>query len=315
MSRIKAVLLGLLLLSSAALAQQPAKTVSNYIAVMDLNCGEGVKKTLAGPLTNVIIEELVKIGKFTVIDRANRDKILAEVGFQQSGCVSESCAVEMGQMLGVGKLVVGSIALVGGTYLINLQLINVQTGAVENAASETCKCELDGLIETVRNASRKLMGMSASSPGRTGPVTMPGGAQRIGDGPFCMVPPEGWMPKEPSGNMIAGYKIGTESFDVQISVMRIAVGNMEVQAAHDMFVNAMKGEFRGAKVIENKIIERNGLVMGVAEFTGKKKGATFHFLLTTVMDGTNVYWFSGSTPGKEEYFPAIQKAFESIAKC
>jgi TolB-like protein len=98
------------------------------IAVLDMQCGKGVDKALATPLTNVIIEELVKIGTYKVIDRANRDKILGEQGFQQHGCVSDKCVVEMGQMLGVGKIVVGTIDLIGQTYIINLQLINVQTG-------------------------------------------------------------------------------------------------------------------------------------------------------------------------------------------
>ena len=148
------------LLAAGSGADEEPKRVMNFIAVMDLNCGKGIDAEACKALTDVIIHELVKVGTFTVIDRANRDRILAEQGFQQTGCVDESCTVEAGRLLGVGKIVVGSISKVGATYLINLQLVNVQSAAVEISASEECKCELDGLIQAVRNATRKLMGMT-----------------------------------------------------------------------------------------------------------------------------------------------------------
>jgi len=143
-------------------ADQPTRKVMNFIAVLDLRCGEGVDKSITAPLTNVVIEELVKIKKYTVIDRANRDKILGELGFQQTACLNDSCTVEVGRMLGVGKIVVGSIDKIGETYMVNLQLINVETAAIENMSRSTCKkCELDNLIETVASVARKLMGEEA----------------------------------------------------------------------------------------------------------------------------------------------------------
>lgn len=156
---------------------QPEKKVMNFIAVMDLTCGPGIDKSVCKSLTDVIIDELVKVGTYTVIDRANRDKILSEQGFQQTGCVEESCTVDAGRLLGVGKIVVGSLTKIGETYLVNLQLINVQTAAVETSASERCKCDLDGLIDTVINATRKLFGKAPAQPQPqprpTAPVTPP----------------------------------------------------------------------------------------------------------------------------------------------
>jgi carboxyl-terminal processing protease len=139
----------------------------NFIAVIDFKCGKGIESDVCGSLTDVSISELVKIGKYTVIDRSNRDKILAEQGFQQSGCVEDKCMVEAGRLLGVGKIVVGSITKIGQTYLVNLQLINVQSASVDTTAEDECRCELEGLIQSVRNAARKLMGVVPASSGRT----------------------------------------------------------------------------------------------------------------------------------------------------
>lgn len=143
--------------------QQPEKRVMNYLAVMDLKCGDGVQKSIGPLLTDIIIEELVKSKKYTIIDRANRDKILSEVGFQMTGCADETCTVEAGRLLGVGKLVVGSIDKIDETYVIRLQLINVETAAVEQASSKSCKCDIEGLMQTVRNAVSTLQGASTES--------------------------------------------------------------------------------------------------------------------------------------------------------
>lgn len=182
-----------------ASAEQPAYRVETLIAVLDIQCGEGVNKSLATPLTNVIIEELVKLKIYTVIDRANRDKILAEQGFQQSGCASDACVVEMGQLLGVGKIVVGTLDLIGQTYIVNLQIVNVQTGAVEAAASERCKCDLDGLIDTVINATKKLFGQAPAPTQPTTPQPQPRTA----------APQTGEMVLVPAGEFIMGSDSGS----------------------------------------------------------------------------------------------------------
>lgn len=132
--------------------------VMSYIAVMELAGGKEVDKELISLLTDVVIEELVHLGDYTVIDRANRDEILSEVGFQMTGCVEEKCTVEAGKILGVGKIVVGSVAKISGTYVVRLQLINIETATIEAATSQTYKGEVDGLIESVRIVTQKLTG-------------------------------------------------------------------------------------------------------------------------------------------------------------
>lgn len=153
------ILFVIILLAVGSTADEPQKRVMKFIAVIDIQCGEGVKKNLSAPLTNVIIDELVKIGTYTVIDRANRDKILSEQGFQQTCQVGE-CVVEMGRLLGVGKIVVGRIDKLGDSYLISLQIINVQTASIEASARESCQCDESGLPTAVANATKKLFGQS-----------------------------------------------------------------------------------------------------------------------------------------------------------
>ena len=170
-------------------AENAPKKVMSYIAVMDLKCGKGLEQDYCDALTDVVIEELVRLKKYKVVDRANRDRILEEVGFQQTGCVEGSCTVDAGRMLGVGKIVVGAVSKMGEAYVVRLQLINVETALVEVASRETCgKCELVDVMDTVLQATLKLFGESPaaasswagpSPAGPTAPTATPVGRGAI----------------------------------------------------------------------------------------------------------------------------------------
>jgi hypothetical protein len=133
--------------------------VQSYIAVMDLKLGKEINPELRVLLTNGLMDELVGIGRYTVIDRANRNKILEEQGFQLKDCVDESCRVEAGRLLGVGKVVTGSITKIENTYFGMVQLINVETGKIESSAKEQCECSPTELLKLIRVLAGKLMGL------------------------------------------------------------------------------------------------------------------------------------------------------------
>jgi formylglycine-generating enzyme required for sulfatase activity len=163
---MKKILIGIsiLLLTPLALAadKKPIKRAENIVAVIDIESTGKVDKDLVRPLTDSVRKEIVKSGKYEVMDRGNMDKILKEQAFQMTGCTSKECAVEAGQLLGVGKIVVGSVSIIGKTYLLSLSLVNVETGKVEWIEDQECKCEIDDLISLSKQVSAKLIGSSSS---------------------------------------------------------------------------------------------------------------------------------------------------------
>ena len=134
------------------------KRIDTMIAVFDLEITEGVTKGISRPLSESIRREIVMSGRYEVIDRGNMNKILGEQKFQLSGCASGECIVEAGQLLGVGKIVTGSIGLVGKTYYLSLSVINVETGKIENVSEDKCECRLDDLIDSSKRLVKKLLG-------------------------------------------------------------------------------------------------------------------------------------------------------------
>ncbi len=143
--------------AEAAEKPQKIKRVDTMIAVFDLETHD-VDKKISRPLTESIRRELVMSGRWEVIDRGNMDKILKEQKLQLSGCVSGQCVVEAGQLLGVGKIVTGSVSIVGKTYYLTLSLINVETGKIENVSEDECRCEVDDLIKSTKRLVKKLLG-------------------------------------------------------------------------------------------------------------------------------------------------------------
>ena len=107
---------------------------STTIAVLEFE-GQGVSQSETKTLTDRFRDEMFKTGVYIVLERGKMDEVLKEQGFQQSGCVTSECAVEVGNMLGVQQMIGGSIGKVGNIYTVSARVIDVQTGEVLKSAN------------------------------------------------------------------------------------------------------------------------------------------------------------------------------------
>lgn len=134
-------------------AQQPAKR----IAVLELQ-GQGVSEAEAQTLTDRLRSRLVNTNVFQVLEREQMDEILNEQGFQQGGCVSDECLVEIGRLVGVEQMVGGSIGKIGQTYTLDLRIIDVTSGRIIKTVSEDYRGDADGLLGVLEGAAQKIAG-------------------------------------------------------------------------------------------------------------------------------------------------------------
>ncbi|MEW6557898.1 MAG: PorV/PorQ family protein [Elusimicrobiota bacterium] len=109
-------------------------TAGENIAVADF-VAKNVSSADASIVADFLRTELVKTEKFNVIEKANMDKILAEAAFQQSGCTTSECAVQIGKLLNVRQMVVGSLSKLMDTYFITVNVVNVETGKILQSES------------------------------------------------------------------------------------------------------------------------------------------------------------------------------------
>jgi TolB-like protein len=128
------------------------------IAVADLEA-TGVRVSDARTLTNQLHTELFRTGIFDILERQEMATVLREQGFQQAGCVSTECIVEMGQLVGVRQIVAGNIGKLGGKYILNVRMVDVSTGRVLATSSESCTCPLEDLTSTIEKVALALSGV------------------------------------------------------------------------------------------------------------------------------------------------------------
>jgi curli biogenesis system outer membrane secretion channel CsgG len=92
------------------------------VAVLDFDYGTvqsyvssiyGTNQDVGKGITDMLVEKLVKDGKYSVIERKALDKILAEQNFSNSDRANPATAQKIGQILGVDAIIMGSITKFG----------------------------------------------------------------------------------------------------------------------------------------------------------------------------------------------------------
>lgn len=90
-------------------------------------------------LTDYIQDELINSGKVRFVNKEQRQKILEEIGYQQSGAVNKSTAKKTGRAIGADYILTGSVSssvhqmdgLKTVDYQTNLTLTNIETQEFE----------------------------------------------------------------------------------------------------------------------------------------------------------------------------------------
>lgn len=132
------------------------------VAILELE-PKGVPEVEVSALSDRLRSELLNTGSFDVMERGKMQEVLKEQGFQQSGaCNTDACAVEVGQLIGVERMIAGSLGRVGRTYTVNLRLISVKTGRIERSVTRDYAGEIDKLLTSEMKQVAQVLAASAS---------------------------------------------------------------------------------------------------------------------------------------------------------
>jgi len=145
-------------------AQDTTKHVQT-LAVMDIDARRLENMDL-DVLRDALTVELQNSGKVRVMERSQMNTILKEQGFQQSGaCNASECAVEMGKLLSVDRMVLGSLGKLGETWSMTLRLVNVQTGEVLTSVRDSRTGSIDVVLsQSVPQLASQLLADLAGAP-------------------------------------------------------------------------------------------------------------------------------------------------------
>jgi len=108
-------------------------------------------------LTEALREELLTLGKFTLIDRENIARALEEMALQQTGLVEESQAIRTGRWLAANEAVTGKLGTLGTIMILQAKRTNIETMNILAVGSlKTNIGQEEKLLNSMQRLARKL---------------------------------------------------------------------------------------------------------------------------------------------------------------
>jgi len=132
MKKALALIVLLVCVVSFAMSQNTGKPIITVLPFSTTKLSESESKLFIDFISNYVH----KTEKFEVIDPTQRETILNEIQFSLSGCTTEDCQLEVGRMLSANQIIVGSVGSIGKIYILNMKIIEVETGKTLSTASE-----------------------------------------------------------------------------------------------------------------------------------------------------------------------------------
>ena len=153
--------------------------------------GIAVSRADAGAVYNFMENSFSATGVYTVITAEQRDQILGDP--EAAVCTDEDCAVKVGKKLSADQVVLGTVALADGRYIVNARIIattNSRTLAADSISAsgagelpQVCNTLTVSLIRRAMPGSlvEKVEEPAGREPGSAGPQTViAGGAEAEG---------------------------------------------------------------------------------------------------------------------------------------
>lgn len=126
-------------------------------AVLDLTPGESVTVERARSLTEVVTAEVGLHLGCTVLSRAEIKALVSfEVERQLSGCDTSSCLGEIGDALGVDRLVIGTISRIDSRSLVSLRLVDMTNMQVLRRVTDSYEGEDKDALRWIGWLARRL---------------------------------------------------------------------------------------------------------------------------------------------------------------
>ena len=237
------------------------------VSILDFN-GEDVQDKSLRACYNQLEESLIESNRFTVIDKSQRDEILNEQKFQNSGMCDDACAVEIGQLVGAEFLMLGEVIGFGDLYQVNIKIINIEKGDVVEKVTSQIEGGMSDLLSGMEDASQEIV-------------------RRIASGSV----PQPFMGQ--SGQMMSTQKTygrvditsDPQGADILIDLIEYGVTPKIIEKIETGYHNLILN-YPGYERLQKRIMVVEGQTLSVSEFLVPKTGS---LSILTEPPGANVY--------------------------
>ena len=222
------VLAGATPLRAEAAEKPPAKPAPTPIAVLDFQAASGAPTAAVQAMAAKVRAYIVDLESYTLIDKANMDKVLEEQKLALKFCTmsDSTCLLQVGKQLAVREIVTGRISQVGGKFFITIEHTDTQTAKLIHSFTDSCRCDEEELVQKAdavaddffSGAPRKPRARGASRV-RPDLLKIGGGAVLLGGGALAAV---GYLQAMQARN---DYENATTQSKMDASHNRIVTGN------------------------------------------------------------------------------------------
>ncbi|HUW40194.1 MAG TPA: hypothetical protein VMV90_04240 [Rectinemataceae bacterium] len=147
MNKIAAILALIFFSSTAILLAEDTSRKVIEIAIPDLNPIGDFSPTDSANLTELLITKVSNISVFHVLERQRANELFAEIAHQLVSSTQLSDAVLNTNMQGADALLLGSVGELNGRILLNVRLVDLQTGTILFA--DSVYTEKDNLVSSI----------------------------------------------------------------------------------------------------------------------------------------------------------------------
>lgn len=109
-------------------------SAATHVAILPFTSDASIDTAQKQSITQKFQSELLAKNVYNILERSQLELILQEQSLQSSGaCDASNCQVQLGKLLSVDKLITGSLVRFDDTYVLNTNLLDVQTGSIERS--------------------------------------------------------------------------------------------------------------------------------------------------------------------------------------
>ncbi len=158
------------------------------IAILDLEA-VGCDSSIAIAASEILRTEIINTNEFRVIERGQLYKLIEEHSLHISGLVDVATVAEIGAIIGVEYIGIGSISRIGDTYTISIRVIDVETAEATLGKTVTIN-ELDELASMCQEIAWELSDKDKpKTEGEVSITTIPTGVAVFVDGDLAGMTP------------------------------------------------------------------------------------------------------------------------------
>jgi TolB-like protein len=171
-------LCSLLVAGSAWAVEKPG------LAALNIKAERGVDASLANLISEAVLSELKSSGRFATVIGSSDIEAMINIEQQKNalGCDEDSCLAQLGGALGVPYLFSGSLGSVGGRFMLNVKIIQVEEARVAERLTRIFKSEA-ALVDGLGDVLRALLGGALQPTAEAEPVTRAAKPSTLPSGP------------------------------------------------------------------------------------------------------------------------------------